>query len=90
MLRSEDVSAFQWEQTVSLYLPTCFFITMRQTSCSKFLGRKKLAIFFNSTFRYIDDVLSLNNSKFGDYVERIYPIELDIKDKQKERKKKMN
>ena len=41
---------------------------------------KKLAISFNSTFRYIDDVLSLNNSKFGDYVERIYPIELEIKD----------
>ena len=41
---------------------------------------KKLAISLNSTFRYIDDVLSLNNSKFGDYVERIYPIELEIKD----------
>ena len=41
---------------------------------------KKLAISFNSTFRYIDDVLSLNNSKFGDYVERIYPIEIEIKD----------
>ena len=31
-------------------------------------------------FIYIDDVLSLNNSKFGDYVERIYPIELEMKD----------
>ena len=41
---------------------------------------KKLAISFNSTFRYIDDVLSLNNSKFGDYVDRIHPIELEIKD----------
>ena len=41
---------------------------------------KKLAISFNSTFRFIDDVLSVNNSKFGDYVERIYPIELEIKD----------
>ena len=41
---------------------------------------KKWAISFNSTFRYIDDVLSLNNSKFGDYVERIYPMELEIKD----------
>ena len=41
---------------------------------------KKLAISFNSTFRYIDDVLSLINSKFGDYVDRIYPIELEIKD----------
>jgi hypothetical protein len=30
-------------------------------------------------FRYIDDVLSLNNSRFGDFVDRIYPIELEIK-----------
>jgi disulfide oxidoreductase YuzD len=34
----------------------------------------------NFTFRYIDDVLSLNNSRFGDFVDRIYPIELEIKD----------
>jgi hypothetical protein len=27
-----------------------------------------------------DDVLSLNNSKLGDFVDRIYPIELKIKD----------
>jgi hypothetical protein len=39
---------------------------------------KKLAWFFNFTFRYIDDVLSLNNSKFGDFVDRIYPIEPDL------------
>ena len=31
-------------------------------------------------FRYIDDVLSINNSRFGDFVDRIYPIELKIKD----------
>jgi hypothetical protein len=30
--------------------------------------------------RYIDDVLSLNNSRFGDFVNRIYPIDLEIKD----------
>jgi hypothetical protein len=27
-----------------------------------------------------DDVLSLNNSKLSDFVDRIYPIELKIKD----------
>jgi hypothetical protein len=32
------------------------------------------------TFRYVDGVLSLNNSKFGDFGDRIYPIELEIKD----------
>jgi len=31
-------------------------------------------------FRYIDDVLSLNNSRSGDFVDRIYPIELEKKD----------
>jgi hypothetical protein len=35
---------------------------------------------FNFKFRYIYDVLSLNNSRFGDFVDRIYPIELEIKD----------
>jgi hypothetical protein len=31
------------------------------------------------TFRYKYDVVSLNNSRFGDYVVRIYPIELSLK-----------
>jgi hypothetical protein len=43
-------------------------------------NEKKLARSFNFTFHYIDDVLSLNNSRFGDFVDRIYPIELEIKD----------
>jgi hypothetical protein len=41
---------------------------------------KKLARSFHFTFRYIDDVLSLNNSRFGGFVDRIYPIELEITD----------
>ena len=28
----------------------------------------------------INDVLSLNNSKFGGYIDRIYPTDLEIKD----------
>jgi hypothetical protein len=43
-------------------------------------NEKKLARSFNSTFRYVDDVLSLNNTRFGDFVDRMYPIELEIKD----------
>ena len=43
-------------------------------------SEKKLARSFNFTFRYIDDVLSLNYSRFGDFVDRIYLIELEIKD----------
>ena len=43
-------------------------------------NEKKLARSFNLTFRYIDDVHSLNNSRFIDFVDRIYPIKLEIKD----------
>ena len=43
-------------------------------------NEKKLSRSFNFTFRYIDDVLSLNNSRFGDFVDRIYSTELEIKD----------
>jgi hypothetical protein len=39
-------------------------------------NEKKLARSFNFTFRYIDDVLSLHNSRFGDFVDRIYPLSL--------------
>ena len=42
-------------------------------------NEKKLVPSFNFTFPYIDDVLSLNNYRFGDFVDRIYPIELEIK-----------
>ena len=42
--------------------------------------QKEASPSFNFTFRYIDDVLSLNNSRFGDFVDRTYPIELEIKD----------
>ena len=43
-------------------------------------NEKKLARFFNFMFRYIDNVISLNDSRFGDLVGRIYPIELKIKE----------
>ena len=41
--------------------------------------KKSLAQSFNLTHRYIDDVLSLSNAKFEDYLHQIYPEELDIK-----------
>jgi hypothetical protein len=43
-------------------------------------NNKKLAVSFNHTFRYIDDVLSINNHNFHIYVHLIYPDELEIKD----------
>jgi len=59
-----------------------FFYSYEANFIQGFLKKneKKLARFFNFTFRYTDDVLSLNNSKFDDFVDRIYPTELEIKD----------
>ena len=43
-------------------------------------GRKQLASRFNFTYSYIDDVLSINNPEFENYLGQMYPVELEIKD----------
>ena len=43
-------------------------------------GKKHLAQQLNFTYRYIDDVLSLKNTKFAEYLEFIYQRELEIKE----------
>lgn len=46
------------------------------------LGREKtksLNVVFNSSFRYIEDVLSINNYHFHSYVDSICPTEVEIK-----------
>jgi hypothetical protein len=72
-------SAYLWVQTL---LPDLFLYSYEADFIQGLLKKNegKLARSFNFTFRYIDDVLSLNNSRFGDFVDRIYPIELEIKD----------
>ena len=39
--------------------------------------QKNIALSFNFTYRYMDDVLSLSNSDFDQYIHTIYPPELD-------------
>ena len=41
---------------------------------------KKIASQFNFTYRYINDVLSIDNPDFENYLGQMYPAELDIKD----------
>ena len=50
------------------YYKAVFFI-------ANLIQRKEhcLARSFDLSFRYIDDVLSLNNPSFGDFIHRIYP-----------------
>ena len=43
-------------------------------------GKKQLASRFNLTYRLIDDVLSINNPEFENYLGQTYPAELEIKD----------
>jgi hypothetical protein len=35
---------------------------------------------FNFTYRYIDDVLSINNPRFAEFIPLIYPPEMEIKE----------
>ena len=43
-------------------------------------GKKQLASRFNLTYRYIDDVLSINYPEFENYLGQMHPAELEIKD----------
>ena len=43
-------------------------------------GKKRLASWFNLPYRFIDDVLSINNPEFENYLGKIYAAELEIKD----------
>ena len=43
-------------------------------------GRKQLVSRFNFTYRNIDDVFSINNPEFENYLGQMYPVELEIKD----------
>ena len=43
-------------------------------------GKKQLASQFNTTYRYIDDVLSINNPNIVHHLGTIYPDELEIKE----------
>jgi hypothetical protein len=79
-----------FQQTVSIHMGTScgplladlFLYTYEVDFMHGLLKKseKKLTRSFNFTLRYIDDVLSLNNSRFGDSVNRHYPIEIEIKD----------
>jgi hypothetical protein len=70
----------------ALYRPTLGKLVIRIwkhsaifSSVSK-RNEKKLSQSFNFTLRYIDDVISLNNVMISYFVDRIYLIELEIKD----------
>ena len=57
-----------------------FPITAFHNQCHSDRLSVLLASQFNFTYRYIDDVLSINNPDFENYLGQMYPAELEIKD----------
>ena len=56
---------------------------MKQNLSLLSTGRKQLASRFNFAYRYIDDVLSITNPDFENYLGRMHPVELEIKTRQR-------
>ena len=58
-----------------------FFYSYESEFFQKLVKDKKIheARAFNFTYRYIDDVLSINNSRFAEFLPLIYPPELEVK-----------
>ena len=59
----------------------CFYGRMWTELIQSLLSawKKQLAYQFNFTYRYIDDVLSINNPDFKNYPCQMYPTELEMK-----------
>jgi hypothetical protein len=78
---SNNPNVFLWTLNVLHYWQTYFYTNMKHNLFRNCYGiEKKIAVSFNHTYRYIDDVLSINNHNFHNYVYLIYPEELEIKD----------
>ena len=72
---------FRWELIVLLLLQICFFFFCYERDFMKSLSRENQADImeaFNSTSRYLDDLLNIDNIYFDQMVDRIYPTELQL------------
>ena len=63
-------------------LADLFLYSYESEFLQKLVKDKKIheARAFNITYRYIDDVLSINNSRFAEFLPLIYPSELEVKE----------
>ena len=63
-------------------LADLFLYSYESAFLQKLVKDKKIheARAFNFTYRYIDDVLSINNSRFAEFLPLIYPPELEVKE----------
>ena len=75
----DKLLVFRWELIVLLLLQICFFFVERDFM--KSLSRENQADIieaFNSTSRYLDDLLNIDNIYFDQMVDRIYHTELQL------------
>ena len=65
-----------------ILLADLFLYSYQSEFLQKLVKDKKIheARAFNFTYRYIDDVLSINNSRFAEFLPLIYPPELEVKE----------
>jgi hypothetical protein len=63
-------------------LSDLFLCSYESEFLQKLVKDKKIheARAFNLTYRYIDDVLSINNFRFAEFLPLIYPPELEVKE----------
>ena len=63
-------------------LADLFLYSYESEFLQKLVKYKKIheARAFNFTYRYFDDVLSINNSRFAEFRPLIYPPELEVKE----------
>ena len=66
----------------ALLLADLFSYSYESEFLQKLIKDKKIheARAFNFTYRYIDEVLSINNSRFAEFLPLIYPPELEAKE----------
>ena len=76
----DKLLVFRWELIVLLLLQICFFFCYER-DFMKSLSRENQADIieaFNSTSRYLDDLLNIDSIYFDQMVDRIYPTELQL------------
>ena len=63
-------------------LADLFVYSYESEFLQKLVKDKKIheATAFNFTYRYINDILSINNSRFAEFLPLIYPPELEVKE----------
>ena len=71
----------KWKFLLFLFL-YLFLYSYESEFLQKLVKDKKIheARAFSFTYRYIDDVLSINNARFAEFLPLIYPPELEVKE----------